>query len=88
MYPFIYLLVINLAGFFTIGLDKSKARKDRWRIPERRFFILAFFGGSLGVYLGMHLFRHKTQHVKFTVGIPLMIILNIFCGYFILRYWF
>jgi uncharacterized membrane protein YsdA (DUF1294 family) len=82
-YPVIYILLINVWGFSLVGWDKSKARKGRWRVPERRFFLLAAVGAAGGVYLGMLFFRHKTRHWQFTVGIPLLIILNIACGYLI-----
>mgnify|MGYP002508189501 CR=1 FL=1 len=71
-YFFIYLAIINLLGFFAIFLDKQKAKKDKWRIPEKTLFLLALIGGSLGTTLGMHTFRHKTKHWYFVVGIPLI----------------
>ena len=68
-------------------VDKQKAKKNKWRIPEKSFFILSFFFlGSLGVYIGMYKFRHKTKHTLFTVGIPICIILNIICIYYIIHY--
>lgn len=68
----LYLLVINVWGFAAMGLDKSKAQKQAWRTPEKRLFTLAAVGGSIGVWLGMQTFRHKTKHLSFTWGIPLI----------------
>lgn len=73
----IYLAIINLAGFIMAGLDKYYAKHQKWRIREKSFFVLALFGGAVGVLLGMKTFHHKTQHKSFTIGIPLMIGLHI-----------
>lgn len=73
----IYLLVINLAGFLSMMLDKQKAKKDKWRIPERTLFLFAILGGSIGSILGMRVFRHKTKHWYFVVGMPLILVLQI-----------
>lgn len=72
-----YLIFINLAGFATMGIDKYKAKKRAFRIPEATLFILALFGGSLGTTLGMFLFRHKTRHWYFLYGMPLILILQL-----------
>jgi len=85
-YVWIYLILINVISFISVGWDKRKAKKRRWRIPEKRLFILAIAGGALGVYFGMQHFRHKTQHRKFTVGIPVLIILNIVVFYYLVLY--
>lgn len=66
----VYFAVINLAGFVSMAVDKSKARRNKWRIPEATLFLFAIFGGSLGCLLGMRVFRHKTQKPKFYIGIP------------------
>ena len=68
----IYLLVMNLAGFVFMAVDKSKARRNKWRIPEATLFLFAIFGGSLGCFLGMRVFRHKTQKPRFYIGIPVI----------------
>lgn len=68
-----YLLIINLAGFISMGLDKSKARRNKWRIPEATLFLFAIFGGSLGSLWGMRFFHHKTQKPKFFIGIPVIL---------------
>lgn len=71
---FIYLAIINLLGFFAMFLDKQKAKRNKWRIPEKTLFLLALLGGSLGTTLGMNTFRHKTKHWYFKFGMPLILI--------------
>ena len=73
----VYLLVINLAAFLMMGLDKLRAKHDRWRIPEKALFLSALLGGSLGSILGMQVFRHKTQHWYFRFGMPMILILQL-----------
>ena len=73
----IYLTTINVATFFTFGIDKLKAKHDRWRIREAALLLLAALGGSIGAWLGMKVWRHKTMHKKFKYGIPLIIILQV-----------
>lgn len=68
-----YLLIINAAGFLLMLVDKWKAKKNRWRVRESTLLIVAALGGSVGSLAGMYLFRHKTQHLKFTLGIPLIL---------------
>ncbi len=75
-YLFIYLLVINLTAFAAYGLDKKKAEKDRWRIPEATLVMLAVLGGSIGALAGMLAFHHKTKKPKFVIGIPLILLLQ------------
>ncbi len=67
------LLIINAAGSLLMLADKHKARKKKWRIPERTLLLTAALGGSLGVLLGMYALRHKTLHRKFTIGVPLIL---------------
>lgn len=69
----LYLLIINAVGFLLMLVDKHKARKNLWRIPERTLLLTAALGGSVGSLLGMYTFRHKTRHLKFTLGIPLIL---------------
>lgn len=69
----IYLLTVNAAGFALMLADKYKARKNLWRIPEATLMGAAILGGSLGCLLGMYAVRHKTKHIKFTVGIPVIL---------------
>lgn len=71
-YVYIWLLLINLALFFTMGSDKHRAKAGKRRVPEARLFLLAFLGGALGGSLGMYAFRHKTKHWYFSLGFPLI----------------
>lgn len=73
----LYLTIINAAGFLLMLIDKQKARRGAWRIPEATLIWVAILGGSVGSLLGMYLFRHKTRHLKFTVGIPLILFLQL-----------
>ena len=68
-----YLLIINAAGFLLMLVDKWKAKKNRWRVRESTLLLIAALGGSVGSLAGMYLFRHKTLHLKFTLGIPLIL---------------
>ena len=68
-----YLLIINAARFLLMLVDKWKAKKNRWRVRESTLLLVAALGGSIGSLAGMYLFRHKTQHLKFTLGIPLIL---------------
>lgn len=72
-----YLLFVNLMAFAVYGIDKLKARKSRWRIPESTLISLAVLGGSIGAYCGMKFWHHKTLHRKFYIGIPLILLLQI-----------
>ena len=69
----LYLLTINAAGFVLMLVDKHKAKKKLWRIPEATLMTVAALGGSVGSLIGMYTVRHKTKHPKFTVGIPLIL---------------
>lgn len=71
----VYLLVLNLAAFFTYGWDKRKARQNQWRVPEHTLLALAFAGGSVGALLGMRVFHHKTRKNKFRLGVPVALLL-------------
>ena len=73
----IYLIAINLFGFFMMWLDKRKAKKGAWRIPERTLFIITGLGGGIGTIAGMYTFRNKTQKLGFVIGFPLITILEI-----------
>lgn len=72
-----YFLVINLIGFLIMGIDKRKAKKHAFRIPEATLFTVAIIGGSIGSIIGMYLFRHKTRHWYFVYGMPFILILQI-----------
>ena len=73
----IYLAVINVVTFFMYGIDKWKAKKSKWRIRETALLGLAVLGGSIGAWLGMIVWRHKTQHKKFKYGVPAIIIVQL-----------
>ena len=72
-YFLLYLLLINALGFLLMLIDKWKAKHNRWRIPEATLMGVAAIGGSIGSLVGMYTFRHKTKHIKFTLGIPLIL---------------
>ena len=76
-YFIIYLIIINLIAFLAMYLDKRKARYGKWRIPEQSLLILALIGGSIGAIIGMYTFRHKTKKLRFSVGFPIILILQI-----------
>ena len=71
-----YLLLINAVAFVLMLADKQKARKKKWRIPESTLIASAVIGGSLGALAGMYIFRHKTKHPKFTIGIPVILVIQ------------
>jgi uncharacterized membrane protein YsdA (DUF1294 family) len=73
----LYLIAINVVTFLVYGLDKWKAKRDAWRISESTLLLLAAAGGSVGALLGMQIFRHKTKHVKFTVGVPVILLVQV-----------
>ena len=73
----LYLIGINVVTFLVYGLDKWKAKRDAWRISETTLLLLAAAGGSVGALLGMQIFRHKTKHVKFTVGVPAILLVQV-----------
>lgn len=72
-----YLLIVNIVAFVMYYLDKQKAKKDKWRTPESALIGVAALGGSIGALLGMKVFRHKTKHKKFTIGVPLILIIQV-----------
>lgn len=82
----IYLGVINTVTFVVYGIDKWKARHDRWRTSEAALLWLAIAGGSIGAWLGMHVWHHKTQHPKFRYGVPLIMMLHIALAVAVWRY--
>ena len=82
---FLYLLILNCFGFLLMGIDKRKSIKKKYRIQEKTFFLLSLFGGSLGCLLGMFTFHHKTKKMKFLIGIPFLLVLNIIILLYILK---
>ena len=73
----IYLCFANMIAFLFYGIDKTKAKKNRWRIPEKILLGTAFIGGSVGAYAGMQVFRHKTQKAKFYLGVPIIFLIQV-----------
>lgn len=80
----IYLLTVNALGFVLMLADKRKAQKNKWRIPESTLMLVALIGGSVGCLAGMYTFCHKTRHPKFTVGVPLILALQVVLAVWIL----
>lgn len=81
----IIIVIINIVTFIIYGIDKYKAKKGQWRIPENSLIGLAIIGGSIGAYLGMRVWHHKTMHLKFKYGIPLIIIIQLIAAYMFVR---
>lgn len=73
----LWLLAVNVAAFVMMGLDKAKAKLGAWRIPEKTLLLTAAVGGSVGAILGMQLFRHKTRHAAFAVGLPAILVVQL-----------
>ncbi|MDR5588898.1 MULTISPECIES: DUF1294 domain-containing protein [Clostridium] len=73
----IYLLFINFIGFSIMFIDKNRAIHKEWRIPEKTLIVISLIGGSIGMLHGMFTFRHKTKHLKFTLGVPTILIFQI-----------
>ena len=83
-YLYAYLVIINAVGFTIMLADKIKAEKNLWRIPERTLMTIAVLGGSLGVFLGMYTFRHKTKHLQFNLVVPVILSVQILIALFTL----
>lgn len=75
--PVVYIIAVNIIGYAMMGIDKARARKGRWRIPEKSLFLVAIIGGSAGTNLGMKHFRHKTKHRSFVYGMPAIFLFQI-----------
>lgn len=73
----IYLILVNIMSFMMMYIDKNRAINHKRRIPERDLFLFAIIGGSVGTFFGMEIFRHKTKHLKFVIGIPLILIIQV-----------
>ena len=83
----IFLIVINVIGFLAMGIDKHKAKKGYWRISEATLMTICFLGGGIGTITGMYKFRHKTKKLKFTIGMPTILICEIvIIIYFLVKY--
>ena len=83
---FVYLAAMNLLDFVLMGVDKSKSKRGAWRIPEVRLLLVAVIGGSVGGILGMLLFRHKTRHAAFALGLPVILLVQLALAYLIFRF--
>ena len=81
----IYLLTVNALGFLLMLVDKRKAQKKLWRIPESTLFLMAAIGGSIGSIAGMYTFRHKTKHWQFVIGMPAILIAQLVLFFLLLR---
>ena len=81
----IYLLIVNALGFLLMLVDKRKAQKNLWRIPESTLLLMAAIGGSIGSLAGMYKFRHKTKHLKFTLGVPAILIAQIATAFLLVK---
>ncbi len=80
-----YLISINLFSFIVMAIDKIKAKHGWWRVPEKSLMILAVSGGSLGMLLGMYVIRHKTKKLKFSLGVPVILCLQVLAAVFLLK---
>ena len=82
---YLYLLIINIAAFAAMGIDKSRARNHQWRISEAALFSLALLGGSVGSIAGMRFFHHKTRKPVFRIGMPLILVVQILAVVYLTR---
>ncbi len=80
----IYVLIINIVGFFAMWIDKIKAKRSSWRIAEKTLFTITLLGGGIGTIAGMYLFRHKTKKLRFTIGFPVILFTEIFLVIYLL----
>jgi uncharacterized membrane protein YsdA (DUF1294 family) len=80
-----YLVIINIVTFVVYGIDKWKAKRGNWRISEAALLMLAVIGGTIGALLGMKVWHHKTMHLKFKYGLPLILLAQITLIYLIIR---
>ncbi len=80
-----YLVIINLISMIVTISDKSRSKKNKWRVKEKTLFTLAILGGSVSMYITMRIIRHKTKHLSFMIGIPAIIVLQLILAYFIWR---
>jgi uncharacterized membrane protein YsdA (DUF1294 family) len=76
-FVYLYLIIVNAVGLLYMLADKYRAKKNLWRIPEARLMLIAVLGGSIGVYAGMQLARHKTKHPKFFIGVPVILAVQV-----------
>ena len=81
-YIILYLIIINLYGIYIMYIDKRRAKERKWRVSEKWIFLVALLFGSIGVIIGMKAFRHKTKHLKFIIGIPAILIVQLYLVYY------
>ena len=74
---FLYVIRVNIVGFAEMGIDKRKAKRGAFRIPEANLFLIALIGGSIGCITGMYTFRHKTKHKSFVIGMPVILLVQL-----------
>ena len=87
-YLLIWLVIINIVAFALAGIDKRKAVKGKWRIRESTLFLSAILGGSVGLFVGMLFFRHKTKHLSFMIGVPAIFIAQVLIAVYVLPHFF
>ena len=80
-----YLVIMNLTGLFAMGVDKSRAQQKKWRIPEKTLFLIALLGGALGTWSGMYIYRHKTKHGYFVIGMSTILVAELILFVWIIR---
>lgn len=85
-YVVLYFIIINLSSLGIMYIDKRKSRRHKWRIPESVLISFALFGGAIGTLVAMELYRHKTKHNKFKLGIPVLVVVNLILYYLVLSY--
>lgn len=77
----LYIIILNLTLFILMGIDKRRAKLNKWRISEKSLFLFSLFGGSIGGIIGIYTFKHKTRHLNFTLGFPIILILQLIILY-------
>lgn len=84
-YFYFYLILINIVTFILFAIDKKRAKKNQWRIPESQLLFFSLLGGSIGGIIAMNIVKHKTKKPKFTIGMPLLLLINIFIVYYLIK---
>lgn len=84
-YFYFYLILINIVTFIMFAIDKKRAKRNQWRIPESQLLFFSLLGGSIGGIIAMKIVKHKTKKPKFTIGMPLLLLINIFIVYYLIK---
>lgn len=84
-YFYFYLILINIVTFILFAIDKKRAKKNQWRIPESQLLFFSLLGGSIGGIIAMKIVKHKTKKPKFTISMPLLLLINIFIVYYLIK---